>query len=393
MIRINRYHIASAFVLPSLFAGYHSAGSPCQGDSWVEHGTRSHIELIAPEGPRVDARAPRVSPTRRALEHDGTFWRWEFGARDGRSVAWSGGVKVELTSSPSPELLARHEPFARAASRLGFHPDVPLLTGQTSASSVAWTFLPRETLQRVSREGQGRVRAAHAVDARRTYVVYYGPDGTGADLYALDTREGAPIWRVSFGPEAVGSADSAQLVVRGGDVHLYTMSSDQRWSVRVDGQTGRVVGKRAVDPAIGEISRASLEGMNPAGGASEWLSQDDGPPTLSVTVDPARPWSLSLATSRFGGVVFKDDTLYVLGYEPGSPGALLTAVDAPTGDVRWVTRAYGLGGVFSGKIANEVELFVRDGHLVLHGQETRGEFVEAIDMASGETVMSKRYHR
>lgn len=396
MIRINRYHIASAFVLPSLLAGYHGATSPCgtTAASPQPDSDRGHLVRLSPcalAQARADA---KPAPERRALERDGTFWRWEFGARDARATAWSGGLKVALTTSPSPELASRHEPFADAARRLGFHPDVPMLTGHASTERVAWTFMPRETLQRVAALGQGRVRAAHAVDAHNTYVVYYGPDGTGADLYALDSREGAPIWRVSFGPAGVGSADAAQLVVRDGDVHLYTMSADQRWSVRVDPATGEVVGKRRLAPEVGQISRASLRGMTPAAGASEWFAPDgSGGATLRATFDPAHPWTLTMAASRFGGVHFQDDTLFALTYEPSEPGAILTAIEASTGEVRWVTRAHGLGGVYRGEVENDVALYAHGDHLVVHGQESRGEYVEALDMRTGETVMSKRYGR
>ncbi len=399
MIRINRYHIASAFVLPCLFAGYHGTNSPC-GTTRVtaEPIERAHVVRLSPcalvDGRGLEGEATRTPSERRALERDGAFWRWEFMTRDARAAAWSGGLKVALTTSPSPELAVRHAPYADAARRLGFHPDVPLLTGHASTERVAWTFMPRETLQRVAALGQGRVRAAHAVDPQHTFVVYYGPDGSGADLYALDSREGSPIWRVSFGTEGVGSADAAQIVVRDGEVHLYTMSSEQRWSVRVDPATGKVIGKRRVVPEIGSLTRASLSEMTRAGGASEWFAPDgSGGATLRATFDPNHPWTLSMAASRFGGVHLEDDTLFTLTYEPDEPGAILTAIEASTGEVRWLTRAHGLGGVYRGEVTNDVALYTHEGHLIVHGQESRGEYVEALDMRTGDTVMSKRYGR
>jgi hypothetical protein len=81
--------------------------------------------------------------------------------------------------------------------------------------------------------------------------------------------------------------------------------------------------------------------------------------------------------------------LYYADYSPGSSGCALVAVDLKTGKQMWKSGLQGLGPIAHTRYRNSVTLEPTDDALLVHGQESAGNYVEYVDKKSGKTVGHK----
>src|SRR5689334_37786 len=71
--------------------------------------------------------------------------------------------------------------------------------------------------------------------------------------------------------------------------------------------------------------------------------------------------------------------VYVVFYGAISSGADVMALDLMTGQKLWQTPVRGLGPISHSKYANHVVVALKQGHLVVYGNEASGRYIEVFD--------------
>lgn len=88
-------------------------------------------------------------------------------------------------------------------------------------------------------------------------------------------------------------------------------------------------------------------------------------------------------------LISEQGQLFVALYAHGFTGCQVFALDGSTGQHLWDTQLEGLGSVGHGRYSNRVQMKIRDGQLLVFGDEASGRYIEGLDPASGRQL----YHR
>jgi outer membrane protein assembly factor BamB len=262
-------------------------------------------------------------------------------------------------------------------------------------------------------EGHGNgPRSTPTVDGDRIYAM-----GASGELFALDAGTGKVIWRrdlrLEFGSNRPTWGFSSSPLIEGQLVLIEAGGSNNRSLMAFDKETGEVVWGSGEDP-IGYSSPialnsggtrqilfftgAALVSLSPASGEPYWRyewpnsshinvamplfiapdrvfvssSYSTGGAMVQITqadsgLGVAELWFTKKMKNHFNTSVYHEGMLY------GFDNAILTCLDAETGEVSWQARGYGKGS-----------LIYADGHLIVLSDDGRLAIVEANPQAHVE---------
>ena len=103
---------------------------------------------------------------------------------------------------------------------------------------------------------------------------------------------------------------------------------------------------------------------------------------VSLKGQPVFNWE----THEEGTFVFSGDTLVYSNHSSIATGCEILAVDLASGETLWATQLKGAGTIEHSKYRNRINLLVRDGKVVIYGNESGGQYIEKLDLQSGEMV-------
>jgi len=91
--------------------------------------------------------------------------------------------------------------------------------------------------------------------------------------------------------------------------------------------------------------------------------------------------------------VVKDHILYYAEYNRISTGCNVVAVDLTNGKQLWKTGLKGLGPINHSSYSNAVALELVEGAVKVLGHESKGDYIEFVEMKEGKTVGNKVFKR
>ena len=246
-------------------------------------------------------------------------------------------------------------------------------------------------------------RCTPAVDGDRVYTL-----GASGELFALDAATGKVIWtrnlRMEFGSKRPTWGFTSSPLIEGNLVLIEAGGSNDRSLMAFDKDSGEVVWGSGADPigysspiavdAVGKrqilfFTGAALVSLSPSNGAPNWRHEwpNSINPATPVFIAPDRVFVSS--SYSIGGAMVQitqadtglgvqelwftkkmknhfNSSVYYQGMLYGFDNAILTCIDAQTGEVKWKARGYGKG-----------TLLYADGHLVVLSEDGKLALVEA----------------
>lgn len=424
MIALRSYHWAAAAFLPTVFLSHAYLTPPTPRPC-----TPPVVDtppMISAEGSGAPVNLPPHSLEGEVLE-EGTG-TWDGGAviddedDAARPRAWSrGGVFWRWTTdlrAPGAWREALVELDDASVVRVEDVPyGVPTIA-RRGEGGTSWSFLPREVERHFDAlrvDISARMRVVDDV----AYVAYF-PEymARGCELYALDLATGEPRWRASLvGFEAQGwFSNRVQFEQIDEELHVFNERSDGADVWVVSPRDGEVLEARAMPSE--RWSRAGMviqtSAARTTGKLAMYWDADDrlrlerasspGDGALQVVGLDARDdvWRLALAGDELQAYHSScpgDESVYILSYDHGRSGAMVTAIAPHSGEVRWASRLAGAGAHGLPVDRNLVSLEFRPtapGGCVLRVEGHEGElgsYHEFVDAGTGATVASLRFLR
>ena len=253
----------------------------------------------------------------------------------------------------------------------------------------------------------GKLDGALYVDALddALYVVCFPVAGEGYQVHALQATTGTVRWMVE--PRPLGRSKNEQAIQldgQGQQVAVHCHNPVAPFVDLLDRATGRPTASDAPPPALTTIAwhaarspRAAWPTLKLDHGHVEVRGQ--GGKVVVRKLDGKRPvWSTTLAVRPYGNqaLIVPDEPavkrLFLAIYCGGASGVELSGLDAATGRVLWRTSPYGVGPIGHSKYCNAVGIEVLLDHLVVFGDESGGHYVEALDLATGRSVATRRFY-
>ena len=120
--------------------------------------------------------------------------------------------------------------------------------------------------------------------------------------------------------------------------------------------------------------------------------------TLTRSAKDFEQWSINVSISaggktRFewethdeGTFAFSGDLLIYSNHHRNATGCEIRAVDLAEGTTLWSTQLKGVGPVEHSKYRNRINLSLSDGKITIYGNESSGQYIEILDLKSGETI-------
>ena len=246
-------------------------------------------------------------------------------------------------------------------------------------------------------------RSTPTIEGDRLYTM-----GASGELFALDAMSGKVLWkrdlRMEFGSKRPTWGFTTSPLIEGNLVVVEAGGSDERSVMAFDKDTGEVAWATGADPigysspiavdAVGGrqilfFTGAALVSLSPSSGALNWRHEwpNQINPAMPVFLEPDRVfvsssygiggamvqitkadtglgvqelWFTKKMKNHFNSSVYHEGMLY------GFDNAILTCLDAKTGEVKWKARGYGKG-----------TLLYADGHLVILSEDGKLAIVEA----------------
>ena len=84
--------------------------------------------------------------------------------------------------------------------------------------------------------------------------------------------------------------------------------------------------------------------------------------------------------------VFSGSTLVYSSHRPYWPGCKLVAWDLKNAKQLWATHLKAIKVPNGSQYSNQINLKIQDGEVTVYGNESRGQYIEKIDLESGKTT-------
>ncbi|MEM6989004.1 MAG: hypothetical protein AAF721_00860 [Myxococcota bacterium] len=233
------------------------------------------------------------------------------------------------------------------------------------------------------------------------YVAHFHAIATGASVAKLSLVDGSVAWdRPLFGAGPIGHskyANNVQVEVVGDHLHIFGRESGGAYTEVVDLATGEQIAHR---PAPADLVALRWKWT---GDRDEWAFPDGpiGVPGYGeVKLVGGRAELPGGATVRLsdhegsmptGAALLRDDVLFIAQGSAASSGATLHAVSRGSGDILWTRPLYGIGPTAHSEYFNALQIAEHHGVIVVYGNEANGRYLEAVDPATGESLVSKRW--
>ncbi|MFF3647642.1 protein kinase [Streptomyces sp. NPDC002181] len=299
----------------------------------------------------------------------------------------------------------RPDALHRAGDALVWRSGAEVGCVRADVGAQRWTAHADEGAAAPPLPGTGPVRVSCVADAATVYVTLRGDDEPGVRVVAREPRDGRVRWWRDLPERNAGVLRSTGplLVHRAGNglTALRATTGEVAWEQSLLGSRSlETVGGclleadslwfRALDPANGRALwgwMRSSDPMGPVPGAQP-LHLVDGKHLHALDRETGRGlWRFALGAPA-GRPLVEGGTVYAAAHRP-LQGALVFALDARTGVVRWqrtVFRGEGAGGAFELLGLRPGGLYVkaaRGGRRGLLGRES-GPFVAVLDPATGK---------
>lgn len=258
--------------------------------------------------------------------------------------------------------------------------------------------------------GEGKL----AFDGETLYATHHGGISSGARASAIDVADGSIAWTVTLeGLGPIGHSkyrNETQIEVDDRGVVVYGRESQGAYTEILDPKTGaqrrlsfpdaRFVGlmwtgKGAEAPFDFKAGPSQL--LNGTQTYTATYDEDARAITIKLrnkgVTDPA--WSKTLESTGCGNSALWTtttqkgtyaDTLWVADYCGISSGVQLHKIEAGSGELQHSSYPRGMGMIAHSEYFNETTLTEMHGHLVVHGREAAGNYLEVVDPASGLSV-------
>ena len=116
----------------------------------------------------------------------------------------------------------------------------------------------------------------------------------------------------------------------------------------------------------------------PAGKPTRWL--------INVVISRDGRDLYTWESHHEGAFVVDGDTLVHSTHQPMATGCSISSVDLKTGKTLWTTHLTGIGPISHSRYRNRINLEVSKGLVTVYGNETGGQYIEKLDLASGKVT-------
>ena len=118
----------------------------------------------------------------------------------------------------------------------------------------------------------------------------------------------------------------------------------------------------------------------------------DPRPVTRLTVEDGRAITYRVDIHSLTPFRIQDGRIYYARYSAISTGCMLLAVDLKSGKPIWKTNLKGCGQIEHSKYSNRVAFEVEKDVAIVHGNETSGQYIEIVDLATGKILANRQFN-